>query len=68
MIQIGPHRIGARAMLAPMSGVTDLPFRSQARAFGAMMVVSEMVASEDFVTGGKQAWEKAALDSGTANL
>jgi len=51
-------------MLAPMSGVTDLPFRSQARAFGAMMVVSEMVASEDFVTGGKQAWEKAALDDG----
>jgi tRNA-dihydrouridine synthase B len=64
MIQLGPHRIDARAMLAPMSGVTDLPFRAQARAFGARMVVSEMVASEEFVTGGKQAWEKAALDDG----
>lgn len=51
-------------MLAPMSGVTDLPFREQARAFGARMVVSEMVASEELVTGGKQAREKAALDDG----
>jgi tRNA-dihydrouridine synthase B len=64
MIEIGPHRIDARAMLAPMSGVTDLPFREQARAFGANLVVSEMVASEELVTGGKQAWEKAALDDG----
>ncbi|MEE2524943.1 tRNA dihydrouridine synthase DusB [Hyphobacterium sp. HN65] len=64
MIQIGPHRIVARVMLAPMSGVTDLPFREQARAFGARLVVSEMVASEEFVTGGKQAWGKAAMDDG----
>jgi tRNA-dihydrouridine synthase B len=64
MIVIGPHQIDARAMLAPMSGVTDLPFREQARAFGANLVVSEMVASEELVTGGKQAWEKAALDDG----
>jgi tRNA-dihydrouridine synthase B len=65
MIQIGPHQIDARAMLAPMSGVTDLPFRAQARAFGASLVVSEMVASEELVTGGKQAWEKAAMDDGS---
>ena len=64
MIEIGLHRIDARAMLAPMSGVTDLPFREQARAFGAILVVSEMVASEELVTGGKQAWEKAAFDDG----
>jgi len=64
MIQIGPHQIDARAMLAPMSGVTDLPFREQARAFGASLIVSEMVASQELVTGGKQAWEKAALDDG----
>ena len=64
MIQIGPHQIDARAMLAPMSGVTDLPFREQARAFGASLVVSEMVASQELVIGGKQAWEKAALDDG----
>lgn len=65
MIQIGSHQIDARAMLAPMSGVTDLPFRAQARAFGASLVVSEMVASEELVTGGKQAWEKAAMDDGS---
>lgn len=64
MIRIGPYEIDARVMLAPMSGVTDLPFRAQARAFGAPLVVSEMVASEELVTGGKQAWEKAAIDDG----
>lgn len=64
MLQIGHHKIDARVMLAPMSGITDLPFRQQARAFGARLVVSEMVASEEFVTGGKQAWGKAALDDG----
>lgn len=51
-------------MLAPMSGVTDLPFRKLAREFGSELVVSEMVASEELVTGGKQAWEKAAVDDG----
>ncbi|WP_421786611.1 tRNA dihydrouridine synthase DusB [Hyphobacterium sp.] len=65
MIQIGPHSVSAHAMLAPMSGITDLPFRQQARAFGAELVVSEMVASEELVTGGKQAWSKAALDDGS---
>ena len=37
--------------LAPMSGVSDLPFRQIARRFGAGMVVSEMVASENLCRG-----------------
>jgi len=37
--------------LAPMSGVTDLPFRRIAQDFGAGMVVSEMVASEALIHG-----------------
>lgn len=36
-------------VLAPMSGVTDLPFRRLAHRLGAGLVVSEMVASEDLV-------------------
>ncbi|MEM8749234.1 MAG: tRNA dihydrouridine synthase DusB [Pseudomonadota bacterium] len=40
-----------RALLAPMSGVTDVPFRQLAWRFGAGMVVSEMVASEALTTG-----------------
>ena len=46
MIQIGSHTIAARAVLAPMSGVTDAPFRRLAVRLGAPLVVSEMVASE----------------------
>ncbi len=38
-------RIGTPVILAPMSGVTDLPFRRLAKQLGAGMVVSEMIAS-----------------------
>ncbi|MBV6658965.1 MAG: tRNA dihydrouridine synthase DusB [Devosiaceae bacterium] len=39
-----------RVVLAPMSGVSDLPFRTLANRFGAGLVVSEMVASRELVT------------------
>lgn len=48
---IGNVKLRNRALLAPMSGVSDLPFRELAWKFGAGMVVSEMVASEAFVSG-----------------
>ena len=48
-ILIGPHEITRKALLAPMSGVSDLPFRRLASRFGAGLVVSEMVASREFV-------------------
>lgn len=38
-----------RVFLAPMSGVTDLPFRRLANTFGAGLVISEMVASQELV-------------------
>jgi len=50
-ISIGSHTINARAILAPMSGVTDFPFRRQARRFGADYVISEMVASDALAAG-----------------
>lgn len=46
-IEIGPHRIDAPALLAPMSGITDRPFRRLVRQLGAGMVVSEMIASRE---------------------
>lgn len=49
-LQIGSHRIDRPAVLAPMSGVSDLPFRRLAHRFGAGLVVSEMVASRELVT------------------
>jgi len=44
-IKIGPVKLEDPVILAPMSGVTDLPFRRLAHRFGAAMVVSEMVNS-----------------------
>jgi len=47
--------------LAPMAGITDLPFRQVVLAFGADWVVSEMVASEDIVRARPEARAKAEL-------
>ena len=44
-IQLGPVTIEDPVILAPMSGVTDLPFRRLVKSFGAGLVVSEMIAS-----------------------
>ena len=48
---LGGLPISGRAFLAPMSGVTDIGMRRIARRFGAPAVVSEMVASDDYVKG-----------------
>jgi tRNA-dihydrouridine synthase B len=50
-IRVGPHRLPNRAFLAPMAGITDLPFRRMAVRFGAGLVVSEMIASEQLADG-----------------
>ncbi|WP_371708792.1 tRNA dihydrouridine synthase DusB [Labrenzia sp. PHM005] len=64
-ITIGRHTLKNRAVLAPMSGVSDLPFRRLAARFGAGMVVSEMVASESFVKGDAETQMRAeAQDEG----
>jgi tRNA-dihydrouridine synthase B len=44
-----------RVMLAPMSGVTDAPFRRQAAALGAGLVISEMTASDALADGDPEA-------------
>jgi len=48
-IRIGAFRLANAVALAPMSGVSDKPFRQLAQEGGAGMVVSEMVASEELV-------------------
>ena len=45
-LNVGPVRIEAPVLLAPMAGVTDLPYRRQAHLSGAPYVVSEMVAGD----------------------
>jgi nifR3 family TIM-barrel protein len=50
-LKIGDISVGNRVLLAPMSGITDAPFRRLAAALGAGLVVSEMTASDDLVHG-----------------
>lgn len=48
-IQVGAVRIDDPVILAPMSGVTDMPFRRLVKRFGTGLVVSEMIASEAMI-------------------
>jgi len=50
-LKIGDIEIANRVLLAPMSGVTDAPFRRLTAGLGAGLVVSEMTASDDLVNG-----------------
>jgi tRNA-dihydrouridine synthase B len=52
-------------ILAPMSGVTDLPFRRLAKRLGTGMVVSEMIASWAMIRENRNTLRMAALDEGT---
>ena len=50
-LKIGDIQLANRVLLAPMSGITDAPFRRLAATLGAGLVVSEMTASDDLVRG-----------------
>lgn len=58
-IKIGSVGLDGRALLAPMSGVSDLAMRRIARRFGAALVFSEMVAAETFLRGEAEASVRA---------
>jgi tRNA-dihydrouridine synthase B len=57
-LKIGSHYLSNRALLAPMAGITDLPFRCMAARFGAGLVVSEMIASEQLADASPEAMLK----------
>lgn len=59
---IGPVPVRNRAILAPMSGISDLPFRRLAWRYGAGLVVSEMVASRELVCDSRQSWARLRGD------
>jgi len=54
-------------LLAPLAGITDLPFRDLVSRFGAGLVVSEMIASHDMVAAKPSARDRAELGFGVAN-
>lgn len=58
-LSIGGIKLPGRAILAPMSGVSDIGMRRAAMAFGASMAVSEMVASDEFINCRQEALLRA---------
>ncbi len=60
MPKIGKHELSSRVLVAPMSGITDLPFRRILQQFKPGLVVSEMVAGEFLAKGHADIVAKAA--------
>ena len=61
-IPIGPLTLDMPVILAPMTGVTDRPFRTLVKRFGAGLTVTEMIASEAMIRETRQSLQKAAWD------
>jgi nifR3 family TIM-barrel protein len=61
-LDLGGARIQTPVILAPMSGVTDLPFRRLARGLGTGLVVSEMIASTAMVRENRNTLKMAEVD------
>ena len=61
---VGDVEIGGRAWIAPMTGVSDLPFRKAASALGASYVATEMVACAEFSKGRPDVVRRAAVGEG----
>jgi tRNA-dihydrouridine synthase B len=61
-ITIGPVKIDAPVILAPMTGVTDRPFRTLVRRYGSGLNVTEMIASQAMIRETRQSLQKADWD------
>lgn len=61
-IHVGPVSIACPVVLAPMTGVTDLPFRKMVRRFGSGLNVTEMIASPAAIRETRQSVQKAMWD------
>ena len=67
-IDLGNVTLDPPVLLAPLAGITDLPFRRLVASFGAGLVVSEMVASGEILTARPSVRAKARTDLGIADL
>ncbi|UZD91981.1 tRNA dihydrouridine synthase DusB [Cognatishimia activa] len=63
-IRLGDLTLDPPVFLAPLAGITDLPFRELVAEFGAGLVVSEMIASQDLLNAKPGVREKAELGFG----
>lgn len=59
-LSIGPVKIKDPVLLAPMAGVTDMPFRKLVKGFGVGLVVSEMIASEAMIRASEKCQKMAS--------
>lgn len=59
-ISLGSARIETPVILAPMTGVTDLPFRQVVKRYGSGLNVTEMIASQAMIRETRQSLQKAA--------
>lgn len=65
MLKVGEILADPPVLLAPMAGITDRPYRGIVASFGAGLVVSEMVASQEMLAGNRDALARAERASGT---
>jgi nifR3 family TIM-barrel protein len=63
-LEVGGVEIPGRVWIAPMTGISDLPFRETATALGAPYVATEMVASAEFARGRPDVVRRAAVGEG----
>ena len=63
-IQLGDVEVGGRVWIAPMTGVSDLPFRRAASRLGATYASTEMVACAEFAKGRPDVVRRAAVGEG----
>jgi nifR3 family TIM-barrel protein len=63
-LELGGVKVGGRAWIAPMTGVSDLPFRRAASRLGATYVATEMVACAEFSKGRPDVVRRAAVGEG----
>ena len=59
-LKIGPVQLDGNIVLAPMSGVTDMPFRRLVKRWGVGLVVSEMIASRAMIYAAKKTMKMAS--------
>jgi len=67
LLSIHDRTLSPPVILAPLAGITDLPFRNLVARFGAGLVVSEMIASQEMVQSKPGVREKAELGYGIEN-
>ncbi len=67
-MQVGPVRFANRVILAPMSGITDRPFRALSVRHGAGMVVSEMIAGGELGRGRGESGRRLEAVPGIAHM